>query len=167
MKGISILKNCTKYLPNKNSRNISERNILGLNSSFFHTENKNKLNFEKQPEKKNFLKQIAINNFFDSTTIYKKFKFSLTNIMINYYNKLQMLYINNQINELAVLKLSGDKNNVNGENKNLNDNDLNIKLNNNAKEKKNSDGKLFLILICLDFLIFSKFSNFDLLYIFK
>jgi len=143
MKGIFNLKNYTKYLPKKSSSNcLLGKNISGSNTSFFQTENKSKLKLETQTEKKSFLKEFEMKNFFGLTNISDKVKFSLSNIMINYYHKLQTTNVNNQHNELAILKLSGDKNNINGENKNINENDLNIKINSDSKENKNSNGNL-------------------------
>lgn len=141
MKGIFNLKNYTKYLPNKSSsKNVLGKNINGSNSSFFHSENKSKLKIDLETNKKSFLKVFEMKKFFGLTNISDKVKFSLSNIIINYYNKIQMTKVKNQMNDLAILKLSGDKNNLNGENKNINEDDLNIKINSNSKENKKSNG---------------------------
>lgn len=141
MKGIFSVKNFSKCLHNRNTSNIG-KTINGLNFSSFCTEDQTKPNSKQTKENKSLFSELKsdINSGFCNFS--RKVQFSLSSLFCSYYYRLQVSNLNKFMKDLAVLKLSDDKNNLNGNNKNLNEEEVNFKLNDASKGNKNSNSKL-------------------------
>jgi len=143
MKGIFMPKNFSKYLPIKNTSNI-EKTLNGTNHSFFHREDKFKPKINEFSEKNILVSEQKSKNYLSFGNILRKIQFSLSSLICDYYYRLQVLNLNNSVKDLAILKLSDEKNNLNRNNKNLNEEEVDFKkLNDASKGNKNSDGNLF------------------------
>jgi len=142
MKGIFNIKIFNKNIP-KNPMNFLRKGMkIPKDSCLDKSENNNKIGIEHDSENKNIFKEIYYKNFTQLKLISDKFKLSLSNLFINYYYKLQVSNLSNNITDSAVMNFSEDKNNLNGQNKNLNEDEINYKLTGNSKEHKNSNGIL-------------------------
>jgi hypothetical protein len=143
MKGIFMSKNFSKYLPSKNTSNI-QKTLNGTNHFFFHSEDKSKPKINEFTKKNSLFSEQKSKNYLGFGNITRKIQFSLSSLICNYYYRLQFLNLNNSMKDLAILKLSDEKNNLNRNNKNLNEEEVDFKkLNDASKGNKNSDGNFF------------------------
>ena len=166
MKGILNLKNFTNSLPVKRTINfvfdgkniIKDTYNIGTNKiNLLQIIIKNcfsSLNEEKINKKKNFEQEATKPNFFNSLNVNLR-----KNLLENYYKKIY----SNLLNTDYIVQLSGDKNNLNSEHKNIDEKEMDIKLNTgkkNEEEEKNSNGNFLFQFLINFFIINLKISSF-------
>ena len=140
MKGIFSTKNFSKCIPNKNASNLGKtRNRI--NFSTFPTEDKTKPDTKKANEKKSLFSEAKSDLNLGFENFPRKVQFSFSNLFCSYFYSLQVSNLNKFMRDLAVLKLSDNKNNLSGNNKNLNEEEVDFKINDAPKGNKNSNGK--------------------------
>ena len=140
MKGIFSIKNFSKCFQSRNSSNMG-KTLNGMNFPSFHTEEKTKQKSKQANENKSLFSEMKseVNLGFENFS--RKVQFSLSSLFCSYYYRLQVSNLNKFMKDLAIMKLSDDKNNLNGNNKNLNEEEVDFKLNDASKGNKNSNGK--------------------------